>query len=196
MKISDERLKEIIESHGKWLLGKEDGECANLRGANLRGANLRGANLEGANLEGANLRGANLRGANLEGANLEGAYLRGANLEGANLECANLRGANLECANLRGANLEGANLRGANLPNGFYQIVGCGSANRYTTYDSINDRVICGCWNDGNGNTLKSFKERVIAVYGLASDDERKAKYLAEYMTAIAFFESVKGIKK
>ena len=40
MKITQEKLNEIIESHGKWLRNEEGGEKANLRGANLRGANL------------------------------------------------------------------------------------------------------------------------------------------------------------
>ena len=171
-------LDEIIASHGRWLRD-EGGERANLRGANLEGADLRGANLRGANLRGANLRGANLEGADLRGANLEGADLRGANLEG---------------ADLRGANLRGADLRGAYLPAGIYQVVGCGSNNRCTTYDAINDRVICGCWNDGNGNHLDSFIKRIDFIYG-PSGNEPNEQYYAEYMAAIAFFKAVKELK-
>ena len=59
-----ERLKAILESHGKWLR-RERGEMANLLGADLRGADLYGANLCMANLWKADLRGADLRGANL-----------------------------------------------------------------------------------------------------------------------------------
>ena len=81
MKITQERLNEIIASHGKWLRDEEGGKRAYLRGANLRGANLRGANLRGADLRGANLRGANLRGADLGDADLGGAYLGGADLD-------------------------------------------------------------------------------------------------------------------
>ena len=111
---------------------------ANLRGANLDGANLRDAYLRGADLEGADLDGANLRGANLDGANLRGAYLRGADLEG--------------------ANLDGANLRGANLFNsGLYQFTGFGREGRCTTYDSINNIVICGCFY----GTLDEFENEV-----------------------------------
>ena len=106
MKISAEKLQEIIESHGKWLKCVDGGKCANLHCADLRDANL----------------------------------------QGANLHC--------------------ADLQGADLPNGIYQIVGCGSYNRCTTYDSINDRVICGCWDDGDGNHLESFKKRIEAIYG------------------------------
>lgn len=80
MKITQEKLNEIIESHGKWLRNEEGGEKADLGGADLGDANLRGANLGGAYLGGANLIGANLRGANLRGANLGDAYLGGAYL--------------------------------------------------------------------------------------------------------------------
>ena len=75
MKISAEKLQEIIKSHGRWLRNEEGGERANLRDANLSDANLSDANLSGADLRGANLRGANLRGANLRDANLSGADL-------------------------------------------------------------------------------------------------------------------------
>jgi hypothetical protein len=123
--ISPEKLKEIIESHGKWLRDEPGGSRANLSGANLSGANLSGANLSGANLSGANLSGAYLSDANLSdaylsdanlsGANLSGANLSGANLSGANLSDAYLSGANLSDAYLSDANLSGANLSGANL---------------------------------------------------------------------------------
>ena len=125
MKISAERLKEIIASHGKWLLGKEGGQRADLQGAYLRGADL----------------------------------------------------------------------RGAYLPNGVYQIGGAGSNNRCTTFDSINDRIICGCWNDNNGNHLEAFKKRIIEVYG-ENGKTPNAAYFAEYMAAVTFFEAVKGVKQ
>ena len=101
--MDNEKLKEILERHRKWLNDEDGGERADLYGANLRGANLREANLREANLRGANLREANLYGADLYGANLRGANLRGANLYGANLYGADLREANLREANLRGA---------------------------------------------------------------------------------------------
>ena len=96
--MDNEKLKEILERHRKWLNNEDGGEraylCeANLCGANLYGANLRGAYLCGANLYGANLRGAYLGGADLYGANLGGADLCGANLCGANLGGADLCGA-------------------------------------------------------------------------------------------------------
>ena len=93
--MDNEKLKEILERHRKWLNDEDGGERANLYGADLRGANLYGADLRGANLCGADLRGADLYGANLYGANLREANLCGANLYGADLREAYLRGANL-----------------------------------------------------------------------------------------------------
>ena len=66
MQISKDRLKEIIESHGKWLRDENGGERADLSGAYLSGADLRSAYLSGADLSGANLSGANLRSAYLD----------------------------------------------------------------------------------------------------------------------------------
>ena len=80
MKITQEKLNEIIESHGKWLRNEEGGEKADLGGADLRGADLGGADLRGADLGGADLRGADLGGADLGGAYLGDAYLGGADL--------------------------------------------------------------------------------------------------------------------
>ena len=76
--MDNEKLKEILERHRKWLNNEDGGERADLRGADLCEANLCGADLCGANLRGANLRGANLYGADLCGANLRGADLHGA----------------------------------------------------------------------------------------------------------------------
>ena len=127
--------------------------------------------------------------AHLGGAHLEGANLEGADLEGADLELANLRGAHLEGANLRGADLEGAEL-----PIGVYQIVGAGSCNRCTTYDVINDQIVCGCWNDGKGNHLDSFIKRIEMVYGPKGENPDSIHY-AEYMSAVAFFKAIKELK-
>lgn len=92
-KISDTKLKAIIDKHAKWLRGADGGERASLYGANLRGADLRGADLYGADLYGADLRGANLRDANLRSAILYGADLYGADLRDADLYDADLRDA-------------------------------------------------------------------------------------------------------
>lgn len=200
MKIGTKKLQEIIESHGKWLKFEDGGQRANLRGADLRDAYLQGTHLRGAYLQNANLQGAHLRDAHLQCADLRGAHLQGANLQcadlrGAYLQCADLRGANLRDAYLRDANLRNADLRSTGLPNGIYQIVGCGSYNRCTTYDSINDRVICGCWDDGGGNHLESFKKRIETIYGDKGEAPNAAYYI-EYMAAINFFEMVKRVRK
>ena len=63
--MDNEKLKEILERHRKWLNDEDGGERADLCGADLRVADLREANLREANLCGADLRGADLRGANL-----------------------------------------------------------------------------------------------------------------------------------
>ena len=184
MKISAEKLQEIIKSHGRWLRNEEGGERANLRGANLRGADLRGADLRGANLRGAYLRDAYLRGANLRGADLRGADLRGANL----------RGAYLRGAYLRDAYLRGADLRGAYLDKTYYQVVRIGSRRGTTTYCVDDDNVLCGCWNNYKGGTLEEFKTRVESVYG-REDNNPNAQYYDEYMAAITFFAAMKEMK-
>lgn len=206
--MEQEKLNEIIADHNKWLKN-EGGKRANLAGADLYGADLRGAKLDRTNLRWANLRRAGLEGVNLRGADLEGADLYGANLEGADLERANLRRADLcmadlEGANLRGADLEGAKLEGVNLcmadlegaelPIGVYQIVGPGSCNRCTTYDVINDQIVCGFWNDGKGNHLDSFIKRIEEVYGPKGENPDSIHY-AEYMSAVAFFKAMKELK-
>ena len=133
--MDNEKLKEILERHRKWLNDEDGGERADLREANLRGANLRGANLCEANLYGADLYGANLRGANLRGANLYGANLRGANLRGADLYGANLYGADLREANLREANLRGAK----NIP--FIPLV-CPERGSFTAFKKCGSYII------------------------------------------------------
>ena len=67
--MDEQKLKEIIDSHGRWLKDKDGGCKANLREADLCGANLREADLCKANLREADLCGANLREADLCGAN-------------------------------------------------------------------------------------------------------------------------------
>ena len=116
IKISDDKLNEILANHKLWIdSNSKYGNRANLCGADLCGANLSGANLSGANLYGANMYCANLRGADLHYADLSGAVLHYANLCDAGLRGANLRGADLRGATLNGADLNGADLRGANL---------------------------------------------------------------------------------
>ena len=93
---TNEKLKEIIEKHKKWLDNEKDGEKADLQGADLRSANLQDANLQGTDLWSANLRSANLQRADLRSANLWSANLRSANLQRADLQGADLQGADLD----------------------------------------------------------------------------------------------------
>lgn len=62
IKMTQEKLNEVLEEHAKWLRtrfsGKQEGRRAYLRGAYLRGAYLSGAYLRGADLRGAYLSGA------------------------------------------------------------------------------------------------------------------------------------------
>ena len=194
MKISAEKLQEIIKSHGRWLRNEEGGERANLRDAYLSGANLRGADLRDANLSDANLSDAYLSGADLRGANLRDANLSDANLSDANLSGADLRGANLRGANLRGANLRDANLSGADLDKTYYQVVRIGSRRGTTTYCVDDDNVLCGCWNNYKGGTLEEFKTRVESVYGREGNNPNE-QYYDEYMAAITFFAAMKEMK-
>lgn len=61
-------------------------------------------------------------------------------------------------AGLKWANLKGAYLKGT----GLYQFVGFGSAARWTTLDTINQKVICGCFY----GTLEEFKAKVNKTHG------------------------------
>ena len=160
-----EKLNEIIAEHAKWLEG-HSGKRADLKRANLFGADLHEADLRGANMCYADLRHANLCGADMR--------------------CAYLCGADLRYANLHLANLEGAKL-----PGGVYQIVGAGSTNRCTTYDGINDRVICGCWDDEKGNHLDSFARRIEEIYGTNGEKANPMFYI-EYMSAVEFFKTMR----
>ena len=87
---TNEKLKEIIEKHKKWLNYEKDGEKADLQGADLRNADLQDADL----------RRADLRSANLQDADLQDADLRRADLRIADLQRADLRSANLQDADL------------------------------------------------------------------------------------------------
>ena len=190
MKITQEKLKEIIASHGKWLRCENGGERANLCNADLCGADLRGADLCAATLRNATLRGADLRNADLCNADLCDANLCNANLRDANLRNADLCDANLRNADLCGANLCNANLCGADLCKTYYQIVRIGSREATTTYCVEDDNVRCGCWHNYGGGTLEEFKKRVESVYGENGKRPNK-KYYDQYMAAIEFFEKM-----
>ena len=88
-----DRIKTVIERHGKWLRGVAGGERADLQGSDLQGINLQGVDLQYSILHGAILQNSNLQYSNLQNSDLRGANLQGANLQGADLQGANLQGA-------------------------------------------------------------------------------------------------------
>ena len=180
MRITQEKLKEILASHGKWLRCENGGERADLSGADLYGVDLHSADLSGADLYGANLHFADLSGADLSGASLYGANLSGAGLYGVDLSNTNLCNANLSRTDLNKT---------------YYQIVRIGSRNATTTYCVEDDNVVCGCWNTYKGGTLEEFKKRVESVYGEEGKTPDK-KYYTQYMAAIEFFEKMAKLAK
>lgn len=166
---------------------------ASLTDSNFCYSNLAGANLEQADLYNTNLSYADLRGANLRSANLYNADLRGARLDGADLTQANLNRAVLYDASIYNTKLHLTALTGTKLCDGLYQVIGFGSEKRCTTYDAINDRVICGCWDNVEGNnSLTAFKERIERVYGEDGITPNNQFY-KEYRAIINLFELVRG---
>ena len=135
---------------------------------------------------------ADLRCADLRCADLRCVDLNGVILNGADLRCADLRGAYLP-VDLKGTDLRNADLRGAYLPEYMYQVTGCGSANRPTTYDLLNNQIICGCWVCSKGNTLENFEKRIEDVYG-ENGTKPNEKYYQEYMSAIKFFKEMRKL--
>jgi hypothetical protein len=190
MRITQEKLKEILASHGKWLRGENGGEKADLSNADLSCINLNHTDLRGANLCEANFYGANLYGANLCGANL-----CGANLCGADLRNSSLRATDLRAIDLSNSRFDNANLSTTSLSKTYYQIVRIGSREATTTYCVEDDNVRCGCWNNYGGGTLEEFKKRVESVYGEDGKNPNK-KYYTQYMAAIEFFEKMAKLAK
>ena len=171
-------LKELIESHKKWLDNKETGEQLILEGADLRYVNLTYADLTYANLRYVNLKNANLTYADLKYANLVCANLEGTNLKNANLRYTNLENANLENANLEGAKFYLINLYKVNRKD-LFEVGNIGSRNDTTHYFVEDNRVICGCFD----NTLEKFINKVKDTY-----DKSSKEYMA-YMIAIDTFK-------
>ena len=184
-----DRLRAILESHGKWLRG-EGGKRADLSMANLYGADLCGADLRKADLREANLYGADLCRADLSMADLSMAPLCGANLRETNLRWANLCGADLCGADLYRADLRKADLEGAILSEKIIQIGPIGSRREYTIFWVDRDIVQCGCWNDYEGGSLDEFKKRVNETY--PAGNLETSQYRNEYLAAIAMFERLR----
>lgn len=190
MRITQEKLKEILASHSKWLRGENGGEKADLSNVDLSYINLNHTDLRGANFC-----GANLYRANLFGANLSGAKLCGANLCGADLSNSSLRATDFRATDLSNSRFDNANLSTTSLSKTYYQIVRIGSREATTTYCVEDDNVRCGCWNNYGGGTLEEFKKRVESVYGEDGKTPNE-KYYTQYMAAIEFFEKMTKLAK
>lgn len=190
MRITQEKLKEILASHSKWLRGENGGEKADLSNVDLSYINLNHTDLRGANFC-----GANLYRANLFGANLSGTKFCGADLFGADLSYSSLRATNLRHTNFGNSIFYNANLSTTSLSKTYYQIVRIGSREATTTYCVEDDNVRCGCWNKNEGGTLEEFKKRVESVYGENGARPNK-KYYTQYMAAIEFFEKMTKFAK
>jgi len=63
--MKQDELNKILNSHEAWLNKKQEGQCADLRGADLQHADLEGADLRGADLQRADLEGADLQNTGL-----------------------------------------------------------------------------------------------------------------------------------
>ena len=181
MRITQEKLKEILASHSKWLQDEYGGG--------------RKANLSNVDLSCINLCHTDLRGANLCGANLCNANLYGANLCGADLSNSSLRATDFRATDLSNSRFDNANLSTTSLSKTYYQIVRIGSREATTTYCVEDDNVRCGCWNNYGGGTLEEFKKRVESVYGEDGKKPNK-KYYTQYMAAIEFFEKMVKLAK
>lgn len=73
--MEEKEVKEVLDSHKKWMRGELGEIFANFQNADLRDKDLQGEDLRGANFQDADLRGAHLRGANLQDADLRGANI-------------------------------------------------------------------------------------------------------------------------
>jgi hypothetical protein len=143
-KITEEKLQEIIEKHGKWMNGDRGGERADLRHVDFSNTNLSYTDLSYTdfsytNLSHTDLRGTDLSYTNLSGANLENTYLGYTNLSYTNLSHANLSTTDLSYTNLSYTNLSHANLSNAKM-------------------DRVNlsGARLCNCI--GNGREIKSLR--------------------------------------
>jgi hypothetical protein len=103
--MENDRLKEIMDSHIRWLNCEDDGVRADLRGSNLSLSDLRESNLSESNLSGSNLSGSDLSGSNLSWSDLSGSNLSGSSLRGSNLRGSNLSWSDLSESDLREAKL-------------------------------------------------------------------------------------------
>jgi hypothetical protein len=100
-----EEIKEALEKHALWLIGKSEGECADFSNVDFTRIAY--------NFSGLNLRGADFHDANLRNAKFPHADLHDVNLHNADLQYANFRNAGLRYTILQGADIYGADFRDA-----------------------------------------------------------------------------------
>lgn len=128
--MDENRLKEILDLHKKWLNDEESGERADLRGSNLSGSILRESDLSYSILRESDLHGSNLSSSILRDSDLSGSILRYSILRDSDLRYSDLR-----YSDLRGSNLSGSNLSGSNLDYSVWPLC-CGSLKAY-----VDDRI-------------------------------------------------------
>lgn len=117
IKIPDDKLKELLKLHEKWVDGDSRGVRLDLKNVDLSNKCFRGITLHRANLENVDLSNASMINVDLSYANLSNANLHMADLNHSDLTCVNLNNANLSLTNLKDSFLNGASLRDANLNN-------------------------------------------------------------------------------
>lgn len=112
-------------------------------------------------------------------------------LSKSNFYKANMENANMVSSKIDECNFEKACLSYAILPERVVQVGPIGSRRDYTIYWIDKDLVLCGCWNEHKGGTLKEFEERVHETY--------KAKYdpfRLQYEAAIAMFKLLRDVEE
>lgn len=122
IKLSDEKLKEILYNHALWLKNKNEGKRADfspyiLSKKDLSGLDLSEANFYNTALLNANFENTILRGANFKGAKAEKAKFSNCDLSNADFSLADLEEADFENANIENTVFIGAILKNTNFNN-------------------------------------------------------------------------------
>ncbi len=106
-----DHIKDMVKKHWLFVLGRPNGQRANLTAEELTNLDFGGLNLQSIVAPTANFTKSSFAGTDLSFADLFGANLESADCTGAVFHKADLRGARLHGAKLASANLEGADLR-------------------------------------------------------------------------------------
>ena len=104
---------------------------------------------------------------------------------------ANMENVNLATSKIDGCDFEKACLSWTVLPERVVQVGPIGSRRDYTIYWIDKDIVLCGCWNNHKGGTLKEFEERVHETYKAQYDP-----YRLQYEAAILMFKALRDIEE